>query len=164
MRFHRTLSKALLSLSAALLAATSAAAAQLQTSFQVTARIAGTCSAAIATELAFGNYDGSQTDQTGIITITCSDGTAYRIGLNNGANYSAPNRRMKHGDADYLNYELYSDSGRTTRWGGDDSSDVHINSDGTAQHISVYGRMPAGQNAPIGDYADTITVTVTLND
>ncbi len=163
MRLHRMLSNALLGLSSALVAITPATA-QLQTSFQVTASVAGTCSAVTATELAFGNYDGSQNDRTGTITITCSTGTDYEIGLNDGVNYSAPNRRMKHGTADFLNYELYSDAGRTTRWGNDDSSDVHMSSDGTAQNINVYGRMPAGQSGPIGSYADTITVTVTLDN
>ncbi|BBI99209.1 biofilm synthesis protein [Ferrigenium kumadai] len=163
MRLHRILSKSLLGLSIAL-AAIAPASAQLQTSFLVTASIAGTCSAATATELAFGNYDGGQNDRTSTITVTCSTGTSYEIGLNDGANYNAPNRRMKHGAADYLNYELYSDAGRTTRWGNDDSGDVHMISDGTAQNIDVYGRMPAGQNGPIGSYADTITVTVTLSN
>jgi len=144
------------------LIATAATAAPLQTTFQVTASIPGTCSAATATELAFGDYLGGQNDQTGVITVTCAADTPYRVGLNDGANYSAPNRRMRHGTADYLNYELYRDAGRTSRWGNDDSSDVHMTSDGTAQDINVYGRMPAGQTGPIGDYADTITVTVTL--
>jgi spore coat protein U-like protein len=144
------------------LIATAATAAPLQTTFQVTASIPGTCSAATATELAFGDYLGGQNDQTGVITVTCAADTPYRVGLNDGANYSAPNRRMRHGTADYLNYELYRDAGRSSRWGNDDSSDVHMTSDGTAQDINVYGRMPAGQTGPIGDYADTITVTVTL--
>lgn len=160
---HRVHSKALLSL-LTLTAMTQATAAPLQTTFRVTASVSGTCSAATATELAFGNYDGSQNDGISTITVTCSSGTGYEIELNDGANYSAPNRRMKHGAADYLNYELFTDAGRTVRWGNDDSSDVHMISDGTVQNINVYGRMPAGQNSPIGDYADTITVTVTLNN
>lgn len=162
MAHYRILSRPLLGLSAALIAMVPATATQLQTTFQVTSNIPGTCSAATATELAFGDYDGGQNDQAGTITVTCTTGTAYEVELDNGANYSAPNRRMKHGTADYLNYELYSDAGRTTRWGNDDSSDVHMSSDGTAQSIDVYGRMPAGQSGPIGNYADTITVTVTF--
>lgn len=157
----RILLSALFSLAIALIS-TAATAAPLQTTFQVTASIPGTCSAATATELAFGDYLGSQNDQTGVITVTCAADTPYRVDLNDGANYSAPNRRMRHGTANYLNYELYRDAGRTSRWGNDDSSDVHMTSDGTAQDINVYGRMPAGQTGPIGDYADTITVTVTL--
>lgn len=162
MAHYRILSRYLLGLPVALTITMPATAAQLQTTFQVTSNIPGTCSAVTATELAFGDYDGGQNDQTGTITVTCTTGTAYRIGLDNGANYSAPNRRMKHGTADYLNYELYSDASRSSRWGNDDSSDVHMSSDGTAQSIDVYGRMPAGQSGPIGNYADTITVTVTF--
>lgn len=164
MMFQRRFSNILPGLTAALLATTPATAAPLQTTFQVTASIPGACIAATSTELSFGNYDGSQNDRASTLTITCTTGTTYRIGLNDGANYSAPNRRMKRGAADYLNYELYSDASRTTRWGGDDSSDVHMNSDGAAQNLNVHGRIPASQSGPIGNYADTITVTVTLND
>jgi spore coat protein U-like protein len=164
MVLHRILSRALLGLAAVLTAITPATAAPLQTTFQVTASISGTCSAAAGTDLAFGNYDGNQNDRASIITINCTTGTTYQVGLNDGANYRAPDRRMKHGTADYLIYELYSDASRATRWGGDDSSDVHMSSDGFAQNINVYGRMPAGQRGPIGNYADTITVTVTLNN
>lgn len=156
---------ALLGLVVALIAATTAKAAPLQTTFQVTASIPGACSAATANELAFGDYVGSQNDQTSVITVTCTADSVYRVGLNDGANYSAPNRRMKHVTAaSYLNYELYSDAVRTSRWGNDDSSDVHMTSDGTAQGLNVYGRIPAGQSGTIGNYADTITVTVTLSD
>lgn len=140
-----------------------APAAQVQTTFQVTSSIAGFCSTATATELAFGTYNGAQNDQTGIIAVTCTTGTAYEIYLDDGIHYSAPDRRMKHGAAAYyLNYDLYRDAGRTARWGNSDPDDVHMTSDGTAQNITVYGRMPAGQSGPVGDYADTITVTVTF--
>lgn len=164
MVLYRILSRVLQGLSTALIAITPGTAAQLQTTFQVTSNIPGSCSAATATELAFGAYNGGQNDQTGTITVTCTTGTTFQVGLNDGANYSAPNRRMKHGAANYLTYELYSDAGRTTRWGNDDSSDMHMTSDGAVQNINVYGRMPAGQSGPIGNYADTITVTVTLNN
>lgn len=158
---HRILSSSLLTLSATLAAA--ASAAQIQTTFQVSSSIAGSCSAVTATELAFGTYNGAQNDQTGIIAVTCTTGTAYEIYLDNGIHYSAPHRRMKHGaSAYYLNYDLYRDTGRTARWGNTDPDDVHMTGDGTAQDITVYGRMPAGQSGPVGDYTDTITVTVTF--
>lgn len=158
---YRVLSSILFILAVTLAAA--ASAAQMQTTFQVSSSIAGSCSAVTATELAFGTYNGVQSDQTGIIAVTCTTGTAYEIYLDDGIHYSPPDRRMKHGTAAYyLNYDLYRDAGRTARWGNSDPDDIHVTGDGTAQNITVYGRMPAGQSGPVGDYADTITVTVTF--
>ncbi len=152
-------------LTALLAASLPSPAAPLQTTFQVTSSIPGTCSAAAATELAFDAYHGAQKDESGAITVVCTAGTTYEVELNDGLHYSQPSRRMKHDAAAYyLNYELYRDAGRTSRWGSDDAGDLHMTSDGAAQVITVYGRIPAGQTGPIGNYADTITVTVTLTN
>ncbi len=160
MRLNRILLNAPLILTVALTAATTATAAQVQTSFQVTSSVASSCKVT-AVELVFGVYNGSQNDKTSTITVACTAGVAYRVGLDNGLYYSAPNRRMKHRTtAHYLNYELYRDAARTNRWGNDDSSDIHMTSDSTVQHLNVYGRVPAGQSGPLGSYSNTTMVTV----
>jgi spore coat protein U-like protein len=61
-----------------------------------------------------------------------------------------------------LSYFLYSDSGRTTNWGNVTGSWVSGTGTGTAQNLTVYGRIPASQSALIGSYADTVTVTITF--
>lgn len=161
----QTHTAALLGLAALLAASLPSPAAPLQTTFQVTSNIPGSCSAATATELAFDAYNGAQKDEASTITVICTTGTTYEIGLNDGLHYSPPNRRMKHGSAAYyLNYELYRDAGRTSRWGSDDAGELHMIGDGAAQAITVYGRIPAGQAGPVGNYTDTITVTVALTD
>ncbi len=158
MRFHRALTYALPNVAFALFSATSAAA--VQTTFQVMSSVAGSCTVT-AKELNFGTYLGKQDDQTGTITVACTKGTSYRIGLDNGMHYRAPNRRLKHRtSAHYLNYELYRDAGRTARWGNDNTSDLCMTSDGTVQHINVYGEVPAGQSGPSGSYSNTTTITV----
>ena len=145
---------------AALIAATAATAGQMQATFQVTSSVSGACSVN-AVELDLGPYHGRQIDQTGSITITCTKGIPYQIGLDNGIHYSAPNRRLKHRTtAHYLIYELYRDVGRTVRWGNDDVSSVRMTGDSSAQHISVYGRVPAGQTGPAGSYSNVTTVIV----
>ncbi len=131
--------------------------------FQVTATVASSCTVA-ATTLAFGNYTLAQLDGSSTITATCTNGTAYTIGLDAGtfAGATTSTRRMTGPSASGLSYSLFSDSGRTTNWGNVTGSWVSGTGSGAAQVLSVYGRIPASQTASIGSYADTITVTVTF--
>lgn len=160
MEFYQNLLNAKLYSAIGLIGAATAAAAQVQTTFQVTSSVPAVCTVT-ASGMDFGAYQGKEHDQTSSITVTCNKGTPYQIGLDNGVHYSAPYRRLKHRTTDnYLIYELYRDAGRTARWGNDDASSVHMTGDGGAQHINVYGRVPAGQTGPIGSYSNTTTVTV----
>ncbi len=139
-------------------------AATATTTFNVTANVPNTCSVT-AVDLAFGSYVGTA-DVLGTTTVTvkCTSGLDYDVGLDDGLNYSAcsSHRCMKHGTADYLNYELYSDSARTTRWGHTIPTDtVSGTGTGADQPLTVYGLLPLGQNLIGGDYLDTIQVTVT---
>lgn len=140
-----------------------AQAATATTTFSVTAHVPTSCSISTApAELAFGDYADAQIDETTIFGVTCTSGGTYTVGLNDGLNYSAPNRRMRIGaTANYLNYELYSDSGRTTRWGNAAGSWVEATGDGNEDSYTVYGRLPGSQGLIAGDYTDTITITVT---
>jgi spore coat protein U-like protein len=126
------------------------------TTFTVTATVLNTCSAT-ATNLAFGNYVDVTIDQTSTVSVTCTSGGAYTVGLSNGANYSA-GRRMTNGSA-FLSYELYSNAGRTVVW--DETTTVAGTGSGAAQDLTVYGRLPGGQGLIAGSYTDTITATVT---
>lgn len=139
------------------------------TTFTVTATVADSCSVA-ATDLAFGSItpvDNIDFDNTSTVTVTCSNGTSYDTGLNEGSNSSdttVNTRRMSDGVTSFLSYQLYSDSGRTTVWGDTVSTDtVAGTGDGTGQGFTVYGRVPSGQQTvSTGSYSDTVTVTVTF--
>lgn len=162
MESRRILLSTLLYSANVLTGATTATAAQVQAAFQVTSSVPTSCTVTAA-ELDFGPYHGRQNDQTSGVTVTCTQGVPYQIGLDNGIHYSAPNRRLKHDStANYLIYELYRDADRTARWGSDDASSVHMTGDGAAQHINVYGRVPAGQTGPVGSYSNITTVIVTF--
>jgi len=83
----------------------------------VTATVITSCTVA-GGSLAFGNYDptlGSNLDQNGSFTVACTKGTSPIVGLNNGANF-ATSRRMSNG-TDFLEYEIYKETGRTNIWG-----------------------------------------------
>lgn len=134
--------------------------------FTATATVLPNCRAYTTTDLDFGSIPGlitSNTDQTSTIGMTCTGRTAWHVGLNNGQNASGSIRRMRLGaTTNYVAYELYSNPGRTTRWGNTINTDtIPGTGTGSAQSLTVYGRVPATQTVPSGSYSDIITVTVT---
>lgn len=132
--------------------------------FTVTANIAARCVIKTATDLAFGTVPGLMTapqDQTSLVILNCTSPTAWNAGLNNGTNASGTQRRMSDGAGNYVNYELYRDSGRSSRWGNTIGTDTAAGTGtGQDQTVTVYGRVPT-QTATPGNYSDTIQVTVT---
>jgi spore coat protein U-like protein len=118
--------------------------------------------------VAFGNVNtisGSNVDATGAISVTCTNGSTWSAGASIGAGTGATfaSRKMSAG-SNLLNYTLYTDTGRTTVWGDGSTGNSLISGTGTgtAQAVTVYGRIAAGQtSAPAGAYGDTVSVTVT---
>jgi spore coat protein U-like protein len=161
MKMHITIRFAALALLTCLTSTPTAYAATTGASFNVTATVLTTCAASAGGDLAFGNYSAAQIDATTTVSVTCTSGGSYTVGLNDGANFSTPNRRMLHGTVDYLNYELYKETGRTNRWGNAGGELVSGTGSGSAQSLTVYGRLPAAQTLIAGAYTDLITVTVT---
>lgn len=157
-------------------AAGAASAAQVNGNFQVTATVSGSCVISGANDINFGTYDptGAQgtsaLDAQGSIAVRCTAGsTNVKVALDQGMNADAgstnetPLRRMVSG-SNYLSYQLYQDSGRATVW-GDGSAELVIPSFAssiTPVTLDTHGRIPAGQNAAIGSYSDTVGVTVTF--
>ncbi|MDR6502022.1 spore coat protein U-like protein [Burkholderia ambifaria] len=128
----------------------------------VTATVDATCQIT-ATPLAFGAYAGTQTDATSTLSVTCSNTTPYNVGLDAGLATGATvtSRAMTITGASLL-YSLFQDAGRTTNWGNTVGTDtVAGTGTGSAQTLTVYGRVAAGQFVTPGAYTDTITATVT---
>ena len=135
--------------------------------FQVTATVVASCDIT-ADPLVFGNYDpldAVDNDETTSIYVTCSNGAPWQlsldIGIGSGASFAV--RKMTHTDTvSLLNYSLYTEGGYGTVW--QDAAPNWVTGVGTglSQTQTVHGRIPALQTtAPTGDYADTITATVT---
>lgn len=141
-------------------------AATQTTSFNVTASVVSACSVSAA-NLAFGNYDplaATNTDGTTTITVTCSLLAPYNLGVSAGSYGTGVSaRKMQIGSGtDTLNYSLFRDALRTLNWGVTIGTDT-LSGVGTGLAVPtlVYGRIPSAQNAPVGSYSDTVTVTVT---
>lgn len=134
------------------------------TTLAVSATVLSTCVVAGGTIL-FGNYTPTaNSDNTGTLTVTCTTGTPYKIGLDAGlASGATVTTRQMQLSGETLNYSLYRDSNRTLNWGqtpGTDTVDV-LSATGLPVNHTVYGRIPSGQYVTAGAYADTVTVTVT---
>jgi spore coat protein U-like protein len=100
-------------------------------------------------------------DQTSTITVTCTNLAPYNVGLNGGVSGSVVARTMLNG-ATPVNYALYRDTGRTLNWGTTVGTDTLAGTgNGTAQPITVYGRVPPQTTPAAGVYTDNVTVTVT---
>lgn len=122
-----------------------------------------------ANNLSFGNYDVS-----GTIPIygTFSFGVFCNVNTNNvivaigQSQWGGINpRRMKHTTlTEYLNYNLYSNAAGTIIWGDGTggTSPVNIGRVRAWRPVirTVYGRLFAGQDVSIGNYSDTVILTV----
>jgi spore coat protein U-like protein len=117
-----------------------------------------------ATPLAFGNYAALALNSTSTVTVTCTNTTAYNVGLSAGLAPGATvtTRAMKGPGTNYLSYQMYKDSGRTINWGNTVGTDTVAGSgNGIAQPLTVYGQIPGGKFPAPGAYTDTIVATVT---
>jgi spore coat protein U-like protein len=145
------------------MASTSAFAATTVTAtFGVSATVQATCLVS-ASPLAFGTYNGTVSNTSTTVSVTCTNTTPYNVGLNAGvATGATVTTRKMTGSSATLNYGLFSDSGHATNWGNTVGTDTVAGSgNGSAQSLTVYGQVPAGQYVAPGAYSDTITATVT---
>jgi spore coat protein U-like protein len=113
--------------------------------------------------VSFGGYDpfNSQSlDGTGTIAVSCDVSAPYTVALSPG-NGSYSSRTMMSG-ANRLDYNLFTDATRTGIWGDGAGSTATVSGSGASGNHTVYGRIPARQNAYVGSYSDIITVTVTF--
>lgn len=100
-------------------------------------------------------------DQTSTVTVTCTSGAGYNVGLDGGGAANVNARVMKNG-TNSVGYQLYSDSGRTAVWGNTiGTNTVAATGNGNAQSYTVYGRVPPQTTPPAGTYQDTVAVVVT---
>ena len=133
--------------------------------FTVSGQIDPECHVVAATDMDFGNVPGvisSPVQATSAISLTCRRGTAWQIGLSDGMNPGAGQRRMVNGSGHHVQYELYRDAAMTQRWGHTENVDRLVGSGtGSSQSVNVYGKIPGSQSVPVGAYTDRVTVTVT---
>jgi spore coat protein U-like protein len=142
-------------------------AASQTTNLSVTASVAANCTISTAT-LAFGAYDpvithaatGTDLAGTGTVTISCTRGAVTNVELGLGANASGTQRRLTNG-TDFLNYDIFQDSGHTVVWGtGTARKDTGTATSKAPVNHTTFGLIPKGQDPGTGSYTDTVIATV----
>jgi spore coat protein U-like protein len=137
--------------------------------FNVTAQVNAACVINLASALTFPAYAPNQGAQasTSTISVNCTNTTPFNIGLNAGTGSGATvNNRLMTSGTNTLNYSLYQDSGHSIVWGNTVGTNTVSGiggglAGGSAITKTVYGQIPNQPSTPPGNYADTITVTVT---
>lgn len=158
---------ALIGAAVALAVGGSAQAATRTATFNVSASVNDNCTVS-TTNLAFGTFtaDADVTNSSSV-KVKCTNGTGYTVKLNPGTSNNFAARKMANG-SNFLTYNLFKDSGYTSIWG--DGTNSTFTNGGTGTGLSaakevtytVYGKLPLSGNedAPVGSYSDTITVSV----
>lgn len=137
------------------------------------------CSVSVA-GVNFGLYDPldpGPADSAGSVEVTCdylppggATSVNYDVALSAGTSGSFLQRYMALG-TEQLPYNLYTDAARSLVWGSGSagsrvvSGGMKVNpgahSSLTNSH-TVYGRIPAGVDAALGRFSDSIVVTLTF--
>jgi spore coat protein U-like protein len=146
------------------LAGPAAEAAVATGTFTSTITLQASCQVVSTNSLAFGtqNLLSANVDVQANFTVQCTNSTPYNIGLNAGstAGGTVATRLMTSGAAT-VQYRMYSDAARTVNWGNTPATDtVSGTGNGSAQVLTVYGRVPAQATPAAGSYSDTVTVTI----
>jgi spore coat protein U-like protein len=129
------------------------------------------CTVTTTQSISFGNYNPfllTANDTTGNINVSCTAVVGvypYQISLDPGAHGSFAARDMAQGSS-LLAYNLYLNLAHTQVW-GDGTSGTSTQSGNCivvlntcSNDNTVYGDLPAQQNVAVGNYSDTVTVTL----
>jgi spore coat protein U-like protein len=138
---------------------------QVTAPMNVTATVQNVCVIQSVVDTDFGIISGIFTTDldvsNGSVTVLCTNGASYDIGLDNGNNFLVTRRMESAGT--FIGYELYQEMTFTTPWGdiGTGTELAGLTGTGAPQSYTVYARIPMGQ-PPVGagTYSDVVTVTV----
>ena len=113
----------------------------------------------------------------GVISVTCTSGTSYAVGLNSGNHWNARDSGKRHmaKDGQYIPYILWANAGATLEWGDTGLSAIEStytethpaaarteNGTGNSQNFFIWGDAAVRNvEVPSGTYRDTVTITIT---
>jgi spore coat protein U-like protein len=153
----------LASASALVISSDRSASAAITGAFDVKTSVVASCNITLPASIVFTAYDplsATPDDNTSqAMTIACSQGSVTHISLNFGSTVPLGPAAMGNGGAARLLYELHKDSLTGALWNGA-SLDTGTAPSTTPRSFTIYGRIPALQDVPVGSYTDTVTATV----
>jgi spore coat protein U-like protein len=138
------------------LVSSGAAVAADSTTVAVSANVVGTCKFITGGTLAFGSLDpnsGSDVNATASPTFWCTKNASYTITDDDGLHKSGTTHRMQHA-TDLTEYIPYTFAYTPTGSGQGRTSPITLTINGTVAYADY-------RNSAAGDYADTVTLTIT---
>lgn len=138
---------------------------------RVQTRVEAECTAPDST-LSFGAYDPvsvnatTPRDATAALLYRCTKGVAANVQIDNGLSGVRQMQGPQPASTDTLAYQLFTNPGRTTIWTTVIPGTVSATSTsknvplGGAGGLTVYGRIPPGQNVTAGSYSQNVTATI----
>ena len=152
--------------------------AQTSGNINVTATVAASCTIAV-NPITFGTYDpmsATAAQGSGTVALTCTQGSVPVVALSGGSNLVGSQRKMKDtavGGTALLNYAIYQPTSNaasascayTTVWGNGTVGTAFTATaapDLSARTYNVCGQISAGQNVPVGSYADVVAAAVSF--
>jgi spore coat protein U-like protein len=128
----------------------------------MTARAEAACTIT-TTSVAFGTYDvftATPDDANGTVQISCTPRENIQVNLSRGSSATFNPRTLRSG-TNILTYNLFRNAARTQIWGdGTGGTSVFSGNNIRNRTLTIYGRVPAAQDAAVGNYSDTIVATV----
>lgn len=133
---------------------------------------ASVCTIQSLPTIGFPNYDvfvGAPTVTSGIATIHCTGSgslPSFTVGIGQSATSSSiSGRQMAQqgvGSTGRLNYNIYKDGGYSNLWGDGTAgtTPLVVSTSGPNTQVPVYGKIDPGQDAPVGNYKDTVIMSV----
>lgn len=103
------------------------------------------------------------------VAVTCTKGSTYTVGLNNGTHVNGNLRRMANSDGSrFMSYEIYKSNG-SDRWGSSgaerwsSAASSSVSTDGLLRNYTYVAKVLTNQETPpAGDYTDTLIVDVSF--
>lgn len=126
------------------------------TTFQVKIQVLSTCSIA-ATDIVFNDVLSTNVTgtKTGSLSVNCTSQTPYSVGLSGSGEMTHQTEANST-----ISYELFKLESDTAQW-NNDSNKYAATGSGTVQAIPVVAKITGSNNVIAGNYADTVTATVT---
>ena len=123
------------------------------------------CQVSSVGDVGFGAYDVfskvPNRAGAGTVRIKCQGGGhGADVKLSRGQSHSYTTRLMRSGN-DSLEYNLYTTAARSVVWGdGSGASEVMTVDKNQTTTLSIFGSIPEGQDPAVGNYADSILISV----
>lgn len=123
-----------------------------------------------APNLSFGPYDGlsgAPATTSASVVVSCDQSPAPTVTILLGPSAVSggffPRHMREDGGTDRLAYNFFADAGATAVW-GDGSGGTVTRSQRVLKNqpwtVTIYGRIPPGQDVAAGSYSDLLTITI----